>query len=83
MNLLEEGLLERSLSPNAALIIVVPCKAPLGSSVTETKRLVIDYHEPNKQLPKVQTVQVKSKGSIALIETAKIDHIWMKLFSQY
>ena len=43
------------------------------------KKLVIDYRELNKQLPKVQTVQAKAKGTIALVETAKIDHIWAKL----
>ena len=32
MNLLETGLIERSLSPYAAPIIVVPRKAPPGSS---------------------------------------------------
>ena len=53
MNLLEVGLIERSLSPYAAPIIVVPCKEPPVSSLTETKRLVIDYHECTKQLPKV------------------------------
>ena len=30
-------------------------------------------------MPKVQTTQAKLKGSLALIETAKIDHIWSKL----
>ena len=79
MNLLEAGLIERSLSPHVAPIIVVPYKAPSGSSLTETKRLVIHYCELHKQLPKIQTVQAKCKGSIALIETAKIDHIWAKL----
>ena len=79
MNLLEAGLIERSPSPYAATIIVVPHKAPPGSSLTETKRLVIDYLELNKQLPKVQTVYAKYKGSIVLIEIAKIDHIWAKL----
>ena len=78
MNLLEAGLTERSLSPYAAPILVVPNKAPPGSSLTETKRLVIDDHELNKQLHEVQTVQAMSKGSIVLIETAKIDHIWVK-----
>ena len=73
------GLSERSLSPYAALVIIVPCKAPPGSSLTESKRLVIDYCELNKQLPKVQTAQAKSKGSITLIETAKTDNIWDKL----
>ena len=59
--------------------MVVPHKAPAESSLTETKRLVIDYQELNKQLPKVQTVQTKAKGTIMPIETAKIDHIWAKL----
>ena len=51
-NLLEADLIERSLSPYTTPIIVVPHKAPPESSLTETKRLVIDYHELNKQLPK-------------------------------
>ena len=55
-NLLEAGLIEQSLSPSAAPIMVVPRKAPAGSSLTEMKRLVIDYQELNKQLPKVQMV---------------------------
>ena len=37
INLLEAGLIERSLSPYAAPIIVVPHKATPGSSVTEKK----------------------------------------------
>ena len=79
MNLVEAGLIARSQSPYAAPDIVVPHKALPGSSLTETERLVIDYSELNKQLPEVQPVQAKSKGSIVLIETAKIDHIWAKL----
>ena len=89
MNLLEAGHIERSLGPYAAPIILVPHKAPPGSSLTETKRLVIDYCEHNKQLPKVQTVQAKSKGSIVLIEIAKLitfgktERCKVFLFSQY
>ena len=64
-NLLEAGLIEWSLSPYAAPIMVVPCKAPAGSSLTETKRLVIDYQELNKQLPKVQTMTGNSSPSLA------------------
>ena len=79
INLLEVGLHDRSLSPYAAPSIVVPHKATPGSSLTEIKRLVIDYCELNKPLPKVQTVQAKSKGSIVLTGTGKIDHIWAKL----
>ena len=42
-NLLEAGLIEQSLSPYAAPNMVVPHKAPTGSSLTEMKSLVIDY----------------------------------------
>ena len=38
-NLLEVGLIERSLSLYELPIIVVPYKAPLWSCLTETKRL--------------------------------------------
>ena len=72
-NLLEVTLIEMFLSPHAAPVIVVPCKVWLGSSLTKTKRLVIDYHELNKQLPKFQTAQAKSKGSNVLIGTAKMN----------
>ena len=77
-NFLEAGLIEWSLSPYVAPIMVVPSKAPAGSSLTEMS-LVIDYQELNKQLPKVQMVQAIVKDTIALIETAKINHIWAKL----
>ena len=70
-NLLEAGLIERSMSPYATPIIVVPRKSKPGSPLPETKRLVIDYHKLNKQIPKVQTTQAKSKGSLVRIDTAK------------
>ena len=78
-NLLEARLIEWSLSPYDALIMVVSCKVPAGSSLMEMKQLVFDYQELNRQLPKVQMVQAKAKGTIILIEMAKIDHIWAKL----
>ena len=37
------------------------------------------YKELNKQIPKVQTTQAKSKGNLPLVDIAKIDHIWSKL----
>ena len=67
------------MSPYATLIIVVLRINKPGACLAETKRLVIEYRELNKQIPKVHTIQAKSKGSLALIETAKIDHIWSKL----
>ena len=42
-NLLEAGLIKRSMSPYAAPIIVDPRKSKPGVSLAETKRLVIDY----------------------------------------
>ena len=59
--------------------MVVPHKVPAGSSLTESMRLVIDYCELNKQLPKVQMLQAKTNNTIMLIEKPKIDHIWAKL----
>ena len=71
-SLLEAGLIKWSLSLYAAPIMVMPHKAPVGSSLIESKRLVIDYLELNKQLPKVQMVQAIAKGTIMLIETMKM-----------
>ena len=46
--LFKAGPIERSMSPYAATIIVVPRKSKPGVPLAETKRLVIDYHELNK-----------------------------------
>ena len=54
-NLLEAGLIRRSVSPYVTPIIVVPVKSKPGVPLAETKRLVIDYQELNKQIPRVQT----------------------------
>ena len=78
-NLLEARLIERSMSPYAAPIIVVPRKSKPSTPLGETKLLVIDYWELNMQIPRVQMTQAKSKGCLALIKTTKIDHIWSKL----
>ena len=67
------------MSPYTTSIIVVPRHSKPWAPLAEPKRLVIEYHELNKQIPKVQATQAKLKGSIVLIETAKIDHIWSKL----
>ena len=77
-NLLDAGLIKRSWSPYTTPIIVVPRKSKQGTSLAETKRLVIDYRELNQQILRVQTTQAKSKGILAVIETVKIDHIWSK-----
>ena len=68
-NLLEAGLRETT-SSYVTPITVVPRKSKPGAPLEKTKRLVMDYHNLNKQIPKVKTTQAKSKGSLALIETA-------------
>ena len=47
-NILEAGLIERSMSLYAIPIIVVPRKSKPGAPLAEAKRLVIDYKEFNK-----------------------------------
>ena len=74
-NLLEAGIIKRSMSPYATPIIEFARKSKLGAPLAEIKRLVIDYQELNNQSPTVQMTQAKSKDSFALIETAIIDHI--------
>ena len=78
-NLFEDGLIECTRSPYDTPVIVVPRKSNPGAPLAETKWLAIDYRGLNKQIRKVQTIQVKSKGSLALNKTTKIDHIWSKL----
>ena len=56
-NLLEAGLINWSMSPYATPIIVIARKSKPGASPAETKRLLIDYCELNKQIPKLQTTQ--------------------------
>ena len=66
------------MNPYVVHIIVVCRKSKPGAPLKETNRPVIYYCALNKQIPKVQTTQAKSKGSLALIETAKMEYIWSK-----
>ena len=77
--LLESGVIERSMSPYAAPIIVVNRKCKPGAPLKEQKCLVIDYRKLNQQLVTAKSAQSKSKGLLALIPTPKIEHIWYKL----
>ena len=77
--LLKSGVIERSVSSYVAPIIIVPRKHKPGAPLKETKGLVIDYWEFNKQLPQVQTVQTKPKGMLALIPTPKMEHLLARI----
>ena len=69
--LFEPGLIERSVSPYVAPITVVPRKSKPGAILTEIKRLVIDYCQLGKQIPKVQTTQANLKGILVLYKQLK------------
>ena len=56
-SLLEAELIERCMNSYAPSIIVVPRKSKPGAPLAETKRLVIDYCESIKHIPKVQTTR--------------------------
>ena len=53
-------------------VFVALRKSKPGPPLAETKQLVIDYKELNKQIPRAQMTQVKQKGSLAIIKTTKI-----------
>ena len=61
-NLLEARLIERSMSPYAAPVIVVPGKCKLGTPLAEMKRLVINYQELNKQIPWCRQPKLNQKA---------------------
>ena len=73
--LLDSGVIERSMSPYAAPIIVVNQKCKPGAPLKEQKCLVIDYRKLNQQLITAESAQNKSKGLLALIPTPKIEHM--------
>ena len=73
------GVIQKSLSPYASPIVVVPKKAPPGAPESEQKQLVIDYRKLNKQLPFVQKADSNAKGVISLIPLPKIDELFSKL----
>ena len=79
--LLESGVIERSMSPYAAPIIIVNRKCKPGAPLKKQKCLVIDYRKLNRQLLMAETAQNKSKGLLTLIPAPKIEHIWHKLRS--
>ena len=60
-NLLEARLIERSMSFYAESIIIVHRTSEPGTSLAETKMLVIDFLELNKQIPKVQITQTNQR----------------------
>ena len=49
------------------------------TELSDTRRLMIDYHALNQLASSVQTTQAKSKGALALVHTPNVDQISAKL----
>ena len=70
------GIIERSISPWASPVVIVPKKSTPGEP--PRRRMCVDYQRINKLQPKV-TKADGGKGCISLIPLPKIDELYAKL----
>ena len=70
------GIIERSISPWASPVVIVPKKSAPGEP--PRRRMCVDYQKINKLQPEV-TKADGGKGCISLIPLPKIDELYTKL----
>ena len=70
------GIIERSISPWASPVVIVPKKSAPGEP--PRRRMCVDYQRINKLQPEV-TKADDGKGCISLIPLPKIDELYAKL----
>ena len=70
------GIIERSISPWASPVVIVPKKSAPGEP--PRRRMCVDYRKINKLQPEV-TKADGGKGCISLIPLPKIDELYAKL----
>ena len=70
------GIIERSISPWASPVVIVPKKSAPGEP--PRRRMCIDYRRINKLQPEVTNAD-GGKGCISLIPLPKIDELYAKL----
>ena len=70
------GIIERSISPWASPVVIVPKKSTTGEP--PRRRMCVDYRKINKLQPEVTNAD-GGKGCISLIPLPKIDELYTKL----
>ena len=70
------GIIERSISPWASPVVIVPKKSAPGKP--PRRRMCIDYRRINKLQPEVTKAE-RGKGCISLIPLPKIDELYANL----
>ena len=71
------GVIERSVSPWASPIVIVPKKSEPGEP--PRRRMCVDYRMLNSLLPPVRKAHSKAKGVSSFVPLPKIDEIYGKL----
>ena len=71
------GVIQRSMSPWASPIVIVPKKTELGEP--PRRRMCVDYRMLNSLLPPVNKAHSKAKGIVTLVPLPKIDEIYAQL----
>ena len=71
------GVIQRSMSPWASPIVIVPKKTEPGEP--PRRRMYVDYRMLNSLLPPVNKAHSKAKGIVTLVPLPKIDEIYAQL----
>ena len=70
------GIITKSISPWASLVVIVPKKSAPGEP--PQRRMCVDFGRLNKQLPEVKNMS-GGKGCISLVPLREIDELYTKL----
>ena len=73
----KSGVIQRTMSPWASPIVIVPKKTEPGEP--PRRRMCVDYRMLNSLLPPVSKGHSKAKGIITLVPLPKIDEIYAQL----